>query len=196
MNQFKPKNNQAGFSYVDVMIGLVILMVGVLGATSALTANLLRSFESEKQIVAKQIALSTIESVFSARDIARPGAIEGWNSVGNVGSNVVAGVPKGVFLNDWRPIREDIGWDGVAGTNDDACDAGSPCQVSGRPDNNSNVINGFERKIVITDLPDPERPSPPHDIARRRIDVTVRYNVNLLIRQQTVSTIIANYQDQ
>ena len=71
------KTNTKGFSYVDVMIGLVILMVGILGATQALTANLLRSYESEKQIVAKQLALSTIESVFSAREIASPGSVEG-----------------------------------------------------------------------------------------------------------------------
>lgn len=196
MFQTNQKHHEAGFSYVDIMIALVILLVGVLGATGALTANLLRSFESEKQIIAKQIALSTIESIFSARDIARPGAIEGWNSVGNVGSNIVGGVPKGVFLTGWRPIREDIGWDGVAGTDDDACAATGPCQVSGRPDNTSNVISGFERQIVITDIPDPERPSPPHSIARRRLDVTVRYNINGLVRQQTVSTIITNYTEQ
>lgn len=187
--------SEKGFSYIDVMLGLVILLAGVLGATGALTANLLRSYESEKQIIAKQLALSTIESIFSARDIARVGAVEGWDSVGNVGNNVVGGVAKGVFMTGWRPVREDIGWDGVAGTIDDACDAGSACQVSGRPDNTSNVILGFERQIIITDIPDPERPSPPHAIARRRIDVVIRYHVNQLVRQQTVSTIIANYKD-
>ena len=195
MKNYKQHSAESGFSYIDVMLGLVILLAGVLGATGALTANLLRSYESEKQIIAKQLALSTIESIFSARDIARPGAVDGWDSVGNEGNNIVGGVAKGVFLSGWRPVREDIGWDGVAGTIDDACNAGNPCQVTGRPDNTSNVINGFERQIVITDLPDPERPSPPHNIARRRIDVTIRYYVNQLTRQQTVSTIIANYKD-
>ena len=187
------KIDEKGFSYIDVMIALLILMIGILGATQALTANLLRSYESEKLIISKQLALSTIESVFSARDIARPGSIEGWDSVGNVGTNLVNGVPKGVFLTGFRPIREDIGADGVAGTADDACDAGTDCQVTGSPANTSEVMNGFERQIVITDLQDSERPSPPHAIARRRVDVTVRYYVNQLLRQQTVSTIIANY---
>ncbi len=184
---------QRGFSYIDVMISLVILMVGILGAAQALTANLLRSYESEKQIVSKQLALSTIESIFSAREIARAGSIEGWDSIGNVGSNPVNGVPKGAFLSGFRPIREEIGADGVAGTADDACDAGSFCPVSGSPNNTSKVLTGLQRRIVITDLPDSERPSPPHAIARRRIDVTVQYNVNQLVREQTVSTIITNY---
>lgn len=188
------KNNEPGFSYIDVMIALVILMVGILASTAALTANLVRSYETEKQIVAKQIALSTIESVFSARDIARPGAISGWESIGNLGSNPdSSGTPRGVFLVDFRPIRTNLGWDGVAGTVDDACAAGAACQVAGRPDNTSEVMNGYERRIVITDLQDSERPTPTHPISRRRIDVTVRYWVNRLRREQTVSTIIANY---
>lgn len=187
--------NQQGFSYIDVMIALVILMVGILASAAALTANLVRSFETEKQVVAKQIALSTIESIFSARDIAREGAVEGWNSIGNVGSNPVDGTPRGIFMTDFRPIRTDMGWDGVAGTADDACPAGSACQVAGRPDNISEIVNGFERRIVITDLQDSERPSPPHAISRRRIDVTVRYNVNQLRREQTVSTIITHYSE-
>ncbi|MBS1792426.1 MAG: hypothetical protein JSS81_01155 [Acidobacteria bacterium] len=186
--------NEKGFSYIDVMIALVILMIGILASAAALTANLVRSFETEKQVIAKQIALSTIESIFSARDIARTGAISGWSSIGNVGSNPDAsGNPQGVFLNDFCPIREDLGWDGVAGTADDACAAGNACQVPGRPDNTSAALGGFERRIVITDLQDAERPSPPHPISRRRIDVTVRYNVNQLQREQTVSTIITNY---
>lgn len=134
---------EAGFSYIDAIIAIVILMVGILGATGALTANLLRSYESEKQIIAKQLALSTIESIFSARDISRKGSIEGWDSIGNVGQNVVNGVSKGVFLTDWRPVREDIGSDGVAGTADDACDAGASCKVKDSPENNSQVRTWF-----------------------------------------------------
>ncbi len=188
------KSNERGFSYIDVMIALVILMIGILASTAALTANLVRSYETEKQVIAKQVALSTIESIFSARDIARIGAVSGWDSIGNVGSNPdSSGTPQGVFLTDFRPIREDLGWDGVAGTIDDACAAGSACQVAGRTDNTSDVITGFERRILITDLQDSERPSPPHSISRRRIDITVRYFVNQLVREQTVSTIITNY---
>ncbi|MEP6902541.1 MAG: hypothetical protein ABJA66_12370 [Actinomycetota bacterium] len=190
------KPSERGFSYIDVMIALVILMVGILASAAALTANLVRSYETEKQVIAKQAALSTIESIFSARDISRTGAVSGWDSVGNVGSNPDAGGnAQGIFLTGFCPIREDMGWDGVAGTSDDACPAGGACQVAGRPDNTSNVTRGFERRVVITDLQDPDRPTPPQPISRRRIDVTVRYNVNQLQREQTVSTIITNYSE-
>lgn len=191
------KSNERGFSYIDVMIALVILMVGILASVAALTANLVRSFETEKQAIAKQIALSTIESIFSAREIARPGSVAGWGAVGNVGTNPDSnGNMQGVFLIGFRPVREDMGWDGVAGTADDGCDAGSPCQVGSDPANTSEVVGGYDRRIVITDLQDSERPTPPHPISRRRVDVTVRYYVNRLQREQTVSTIITDYKDQ
>ncbi len=187
------KSNENGFSYIEIMIALVVLMVGVLQMASALSANLLRSYETEKRIIAKQIALSTIESIISARSIARPGAIEGWDSVGNVGTNPVNGTFKGVFLNGWCPIREDLGWDGVAGTADDACPDGSICDVSGHPPNTSAVVTGYERQIIITDIADAERPTPPNPISRRRIDVKIRYFYNTLAREEIVSTIITNY---
>lgn len=191
----KNSREESGFSYIDVMIALLILMVGLLGAVQALTANLLRSYETEKAIIAKQMAFSTIESIFAARDIGQKGAVEGWDSIGNVGANLVKGEYKGIFLKEWRPVRSDLGWDGVAGTRDDACDAPGSCHTTGKPGNASAVIEGFERRVEITDLQDIDRPSPPHAIARRRIDVTVRYQMNQLTRQQTVSTIIANYED-
>lgn len=189
----KNNNSENGFSYIEVMIALVILLVGVLQMASALSANLLRSYESEKRIVAKQIALSTIESIISARDIQKDGGIEGWDSIGNIGTNPVNGEPQGIFLTGWCPIREDLGWDGVAGTADDACPSGSICDVSGHPPNTSAVIKGYERKIEITDIADPERPTPPNKISRRRIDVRIRYYYNTLAREEVVSTIITNY---
>ena len=189
----KKTSPESGFSYIDVMIAIVVMLVGVLAMASALTANLIRSYETDKKIIAKQMALSTIESIISARDISRPGTIEGWDSVGNVGNNVVSGNAKGVFLNGWTPVREELGWDGVAGTADDGCPAGSSCNVSGRPPNTSAVIPGFERRIVITDVTDAERPSPPNPITRRRIDVTVRYDVNGIVRDELVSTLITDY---
>jgi Tfp pilus assembly protein PilV len=187
------RKGEAGFSYIDVTIAMVILLIGVLGAAGALMVNVVRSYETEKQVVAKQMALSAVESVFSAREIARPDGVKGWDQIGNVGSNPVNGVNQGLFLTGWCPIREESGPDGVAGTSDDACAANMSCPSATGPVNDSPVISGYERKIVITDLQDPERPSPPYSISRRRVDVTVRYQINQLFRSQTVSTIVTNY---
>lgn len=189
----KKLQQQSGFSYIDVMVAIVIMMVGVLAMVGALGANLIRSMESEKRIMAKQLALSTIESIIAAKEIERPGVVDGWNSLRNVLAVVPAGENNGIFVTGFNPVRTDIGWDGVAGTVDDACPGSGACVVSGRPDNTSALVNGFQRQIVISDIADPERPSPPNPITRRRIDVTIKYFVNQATRQETTSTIITNY---
>lgn len=187
------KKGQEGFSYIDVMIAIVIMMVGVLAMVGALAANLVRSMESERRIMAKQIALSTIESITSAKDIERTGVVDGWDSLRNVMTSVPAGEINGIFVTGYNPVREDVGWDGVAGTVDDACSGSGPCIVTGRTTNSSALMRGFQREIVITDVADAERPSPPNPITRRRIDVNIRYFVNQATRQETASTIITNY---
>lgn len=184
---------QSGFSYIDVMIAIVILMVGVLAMAGALAANLVRSMESEKRVMAKQLALSTIESILSAKDIERAGVVDGWDSIRNVQTSLPAGEINGIFLTGYNPVRLDEGWDGVAGTVDDACSGSGACIVTGRPNNTSALANGFLREIVITDVADAERPSPPNPITRRRIDVNVKYFVNQAIRTETTSTIVTNY---
>ena len=67
--------DQSGFSYIDVMIAIVIMMVGILAMVGALSANLVRSMESERRVMAKQLALSTIESIISAKEIEREGVV-------------------------------------------------------------------------------------------------------------------------
>jgi hypothetical protein len=186
------KSNEKGFSYIDVMIAVVIMMVGVLAMVGALTANLMRSYEGERRIVAKQLALSTLESIISAKEIMRPGIIDGWPSIRNVSASPTPGAIDGIFLNGWCPVRDEMGYDGVAGTIDDACSGTGSCVVSGRPPNTSPLISGYDRQIVITDIADPERPAP-NGISRRRIDVSVRFFVNRSARVETASTIVTNY---
>lgn len=193
---FTEKQNEKGFSYIDVMIAIVIMMVGVLAMVGALTANLMRSYEAERRIVAKQMALSTLESIISAKEIDRPGILDGWESIKNTLSSPPAGSINGIFLTGWCPVREEMGYDGVAGTIDDACAGTGPCIVTGRPSNNSALIAGYERQVVITDIADDERPTPPNPISRRRIDVTVRFFVNKSARTETASTIVSNYYNE
>ena len=179
--------NEAGFSYIDLMIAMIIMMVGILGLTGAITVNLMRSYETDSQLLAKQYALSTIESVFSAREIHAIGSVEGWDSIGNVGNNIgTDGQPKGIFLTGFNPIRAEEGSDGVSGTADDACATGTACTSTGHPSNTSAELKGFLRKIEITDVL-----SQP---GKRRIDITIRYAVNRTYRDEKMSTMITSFQ--
>lgn len=174
--------SEAGFSYIDVMIALVILMVGILALLSGISGSVLQSRGQEQQLLAKQFASSAMESIMSVKetDVARLG----WDAVGNVGSNPDEnGVPKGIFLIGFQPVYLNAGTDEVIGTSDDS----------------GTQVNGLQRKIVITDVCDPDRPSPicspagTSAIRIRSIAVTVRYNVGMLQRDEVLTTVLTDY---
>jgi type II secretory pathway pseudopilin PulG len=190
----KQHNSQSGFSYIDVMIAITILLVGIMGATAAIAMSMMRSQETDKKALAKQIGYSTLESIFTARDMRRPRALEGWSQIGNIGTNPVNGEYKGMFLTGWTPIRRDPGLDGISGTIDDSCPGSGGCANYDQSFNNSEIVQDFQRKIIITDLETPNRPVQLWGILRRQVDITVRYRVNHLWREEKISTLITRFE--
>lgn len=175
--------SESGFSYIDVMIALVILMVGILALLSGISGSMLQSKGHEQQLLAKQVATSTMESIMAAKE-TDPTRL-GWDAIGNVGTNPdPAGVFQGIFLNGLQPVRTDAGPDEVIGTADDT----------------GAVVQQLQRRIVITDVCDPDRPSPvicnpPGDVPVliRAVTVTITYNVGALQRQEQLATVLTNY---
>lgn len=179
----KPRS-EAGFSYIDVMIALVILMIGILALLSGIAGTILRTRGQEQQVLAKQYASSAMESIMSVKE-TDPARL-GWDAVGNVGTNPVNGVNQGVFVTGIQSVKPDAGPDEIIGTADDT---GTP-------------VSGLERQIVITDICDPDRPSPACTPAgtlatrMRSVTVTVTYNVGSSQRQEVLSTILTKYDDK
>lgn len=173
---------QAGFSYIDVMVALVILMVGILALLSGISGAILQSRGHEQQLLAKQIATSTLESIMSVKE-TDPARL-GWNAVGNVGTNPVLGVNQGIFVNGFQSVFLNAGPDEVIGTADD----------------NGAVVAGLQRSIVVTDVCDPDRPSPvicspagAFKVRIRSVVVTVKYNVGAVQRQEVLTTVLTDY---
>jgi hypothetical protein len=116
----------------------------------------------------------------------------GWGAVGNVGTNPdpVTGLNQGVFVIGFQPVLTEAGPDEVIGTADDT----------------GSEVAGVQRRIVITDLCDPDRPSPaplcdpgpagPFPPRFRRIEVTIRYEALGIIRQEVLSTVLTDYSVQ
>jgi type II secretory pathway pseudopilin PulG len=175
---------EAGFSLVETIIALVILLVGILSTFTAISFGVLSMQESEKRSLAKEVARSTMETIFSIRDLQafdpQTGESYSWNTIQNT-----SGANGGVFLNGWTPIRENPGDDGIFGTADDSCAAPNPCVVSGYT-NNSAIISGLQRKIEVADLVEN------NVVRKRQITVRVRYFVGQLQREETEATIVAN----
>lgn len=188
----KKATNESGFSYVDVMIGVTILLVGVLALVSAITRGIAMTTVSQEMLTAKQIASSTVEAIFTARDVEgfideSVGNVLGWEAIGNVGST---STPNGVFLAGEQPIYPTAGADGIVGTADDAK---GPDGVAGNGDDGAPEP-GYTRTILITDITDPARPNAP--ISLRQIDVTINYWVGAKKQVETFTTFIANYRTE
>jgi type II secretory pathway pseudopilin PulG len=170
--------SQAGFSYIDVLIAITLLMIGLLALVAAVTASVVQTRAGEQNLIAKQYAASTLEAIFSARDIG----VLGWDAVGNVGSNPVNGTPQGAFVVGRQPVYPDDGADNIAGTSDDT---GTP-------------VKGFDREIVITDICDPTRPSAncspsgTYPVMLRKVEITLYYQVTGGWRKEKITTVITD----
>lgn len=180
----KQKREETGFSLVETIVALVILLIGILGTMTAISFGILSMQESEKRVLAKEVARSTMETIFSIRDMKafdpQTGEPYDWSAF-----QVSNGSNGGVFSGGWKPVRENPGDDGIFGTADDACAAGTNCTV-GSYTNTSAVVPGIERKVEIFDIVEN------NVVRKRRITVSVRYFVGQLQREEVESTIVAN----
>jgi hypothetical protein len=174
------QRSDSGFSYVDVMIAVTILLVGVMAMLSAITSGIVMTTTSQQQLAAKQYALSTVEAIFSARDLDTLG----FAAIGNLGD---AAIPGGVFLSGDRMFYSTAGPDGVIGTADDAA---GPDGVAGTADD-TPPVEGFSRRITITNVPDPDRPAAA--ISLRQIEVTISYKIGRGDYREVMTSYAANY---
>jgi Prokaryotic N-terminal methylation motif len=181
----KQNKNESGVSLIEVTIAMVIMLVGILGSLSAITSSVFSMQSSEKRTISKEVVRSSMETIFSIRDLlafdAQVGGTQySWTALQSTTNG-------GIFLSGWRPIRENPGNDGIFGTADDACPAPNACVVNSIT-NNSPVQNGFERKIDIDPITE-------NGIVRKRLfTISVRYYIGSLQREESQSTIIANLQ--
>lgn len=177
------KSNQKGFSYLEVMVAIVILTIGIVAQLSALSLSMVRARSTEERNVARQLTSSTIESIFAARDIGSSSGISNWDAINTKDIDPA----NGIFEAGWRPIRESSGFDGIHGTDDDAC-AGTGACIVGTYTNSSPVLKEFQRKIEIQDIPE----AGINRIRKRRITVKVRYYIGQLQTDEELATIIAD----
>lgn len=179
---------ESGFSYIDVMIALVIMSVGILALAAAISASLMMSQGQEQQLNAKQYGSSAMESIMAAKETAsRPTDPTplGWNAIGNVGSNIdpATSLPRGIFVNGFQQVRANAGPDEIMGTADDT----------------GAVIFGLSRRIVITDLCDPDRPSAvcptpgSFPVRNRQVTITINYFSGAIARQEVLTTVLTDY---
>lgn len=164
------RRRETGISYVEVMLAMLVLMVGLLALAAAMTAGVVKTRLSEQQLRAKQYATSAIESILSARDVMLANDSLNFALIQNEGNG-------GVFLDDEQPVYTLAGPDGFIGTEDD----------------DGEIVEGFTRTIEFTDLADPNRPSPPNPITMRRVLVTITYQDNDVERTERMTSYVTDF---
>ena len=110
----RTNKGEKGFTYIEVLLAIIIMTLGILACLSAISYAMLRERETENRNAARQVISSALESIFAARDLRNNNALNNWTAINND-----TAIDPGIFVSDWSPIREDAGADGIHGTADD-----------------------------------------------------------------------------
>lgn len=183
-------SRDAGFSLIELMVALSILMVGLLGMAQVFYFGLAIVSTSSAQLIAREKAREAIESVHTARDTR----VITWAQIRNTGAPDCSAWPTttanggGTFTTPEHALLA-AGPDGLVATGDDVGQEMTP-----GPDNTLGTaddipLQGFRRQIMICDING--NPN------LRQIAVTIRYKgssaVGSLNRTYTLVTYISSF---
>ena len=191
---FKPqiKRRQQGFTLVECMISMAILVIGLLSLLGVFGIAMASTQTSQQNNTAKQLANEAMEGILTARETANIT----WAQINNTGAG-------GIFLPGLLPINCS-GVDGIIGTADDAACGPQILELPGPngvfanncpgagPDTCLPLTN-FRRQIQISPVfPVGGGPALP---TLRAITITIQYATPQLSfpKQYVLSTFISPY---
>jgi type II secretory pathway pseudopilin PulG len=155
-------SDETGFTLIEVAVGMVILMIGVLALAAGVVIGARRLTGSQDQFIASQRAAEAAESVFKARDNRTLTWAQIHNVVGGSGSD------GGIFLDGAEEIKAP-GDDGLVNTADDGdvedTVTPGPDGELGTDDDVHTPLYGMTREIEIRDI----------SATLRQLRVIVRY---------------------
>ena len=176
-------SSSKGFSLIETVIALGVLITGVLGAAAVLATGMQNLSSSPSDVVTTQKAAEAIEAVFSAR---QSGKLT-WTQLKNV--NGASGSDGGVFLDGAQPLLLP-GPDGLVNTADDTTletvTLPGKDQMLGTADDQVISLTGYTRTITITDVPNESG-------QLRQVVVTVTFQSGPTKRAYTLTTFISAY---
>jgi hypothetical protein len=179
-----------GFSFIEVIVAMSILMVGLLGLAQIFYMGMSIVGTSSSQLIAREKAREAIESVHTARDTR----VITWAQIRNANPPNCGAWPNttaaggGTFVNGELNLLA-AGPDGLVATADDAGQ-----EVTPGPDNllgtgDDIALAGFTREVTICDITG--NPN------LRQIAVTIRFNGSTAIgrarRDYTLITYISSF---
>jgi hypothetical protein len=150
------------------MVSMAVLTIGLLSLLGVFGLAMASTQESQQDMIAKQLADESLESIMTARDTAQ----KQWSDIQNVADG-------GIFLNGYQPMYMP-GGDGIMGTADDIASGQyitikepGPDGIYGTADDVSVQLTNYQRKIEILPVVSPTGAIDP---TLRSINITIQYN--------------------
>jgi type II secretory pathway pseudopilin PulG len=189
------KQAESGFSLLEVLISTVILTVGLLSVLGVFGLAIASTQTSQLDMIAKQLANETYESIVTARNTSQIG----WDAIQNTSGTQYCTVlpsPCGIFVGSagdpvYQPIYNS-GADGIFGTVDDASageetlEEPGPDGRYGDADDIKLPLTNYQRAIQISPLFDTNNNLVP---TLRSVTITVQYTTP---RMRTKKTYVLN----
>jgi len=176
LDRSKRRNESRGFSLVEFMVAMVVMLIGLTSVLGLFTHGLFATKFSDNSLIAKEKAREALESIFTARNTQQVT----FSQVKTVSNG-------GIFLNGFQSLKVS-GNDGIVGTADDGAIETmvfpGPDGALGTSDDLIRTLNEFQRQISITTVNS--------DVSQ--ITITVRYILTgSLERDYTVTSYISRF---
>ncbi len=146
-----PASSAAGFTLLEVVIAMLLMLIGLLSLAGAVTYALRASGQGHSTTDAKLIITGTLEQIEALRNSKQLN----YSQIANTGSVVNPGTYIfGGFSTGFNPVSSQPGCDGVSGTSDDLRTAGADgiCGNADDVTDNSLALPGYTRQIEISQL--------------------------------------------
>lgn len=149
---------ERGFSLLEVVVSMAVLTVGMVSLLGVFGLAMASTQTSQQDMIAKQLANESYESIVTARNTAQMT----WDDIQNVGATncPVTGVTTcGIFLSGLQQIYN-AGADGIYGTADDAASGEQTLQDPGADgiyqtaDDVLIPLTGYYRTILFSPVKD------------------------------------------
>jgi type II secretory pathway pseudopilin PulG len=187
-----PRNEAgSGFSIIEVMISMVVLMVGLVSLLGVFGLALVSTQTSQLDMTAKQLANEAYETIITAKNSSQIN----WDQIQNVGSTgcPISGASTcGIFLTGAQSIYN-AGADGIYGTSDDSAsglkqtihDPG-PDGIYGTADDVYVPLIQYQRTITFTNV----------DSTLRNVTISIQYTTPQWTAPKTyiLNSYISEYQ--
>lgn len=166
---------QRGFTLIETMIAIVVLMIGVLTLVAVFATAVASTQNAQENLIARQKAEEALESIFTARNTQQ------------INFAQIANVSVGGIFVDGPTQLMSAGNDGLVNTLDDlpfpangVCPAGPECiplpgpdSILGTPDDVPMSLAYFTRQIQINPVLEPDGVTVNPNL--KQISVTVSY---------------------